>query len=975
MSTPAHPVPIGRDRELAILYGHLAEALDGRGTCVLIDGEAGVGKTTLVAALDREAQARGMHALTGHCYDLMETPPYAPWNEILDRSRAFLTDVAADDRDRPSLAAAGSQEAFFGLMRTFLATTSDKRPLLLVLEDIHWADIASLDLLRFLARALTEMPILLVATFRGDEIPRRHHLTTLLPLLEREAGATRIAVRRLSRPALEDLVRGRYDLTDRDTARLTDYLIERTAGNPFFITHLLRALEAEEALRFNGTTWELGDFTGIGLPIQLREVIDARVLRLDEEAQELLSIAAVIGQAVPLALWAAVTQRDEEELLTVGEKAIAARLMKDVPDGSGLEFTHALVREALYEGMLSLRRRRIHRQIAEALMAERHPDPDAVAYHLQRAMDVRAIAWLIAAGERAENAFARRTAAERYETALSLLRTLQGDAGEAGWLHLRVAILRRYEDIDGALAHVTQALAVADERDDRRLAAYAHVVHSYTLASHGTFRAALDEAESGIAALAALPQPSDVQQVREAPFAPFLSDGPTIVWLALVGRLADVREQGEQLLGDTPAPPTTREDAARMAKVWAALAYTYAMYGELDRARHADVVAGAAYDLADPHLLLIPPIRPAFAREILACVMDDPQERDRIVNETEQTIRRGMGTRIVGEQADYARYVRLPVLVVEGRWQEVTDLAEQLNAVYRSFSVRYPRNTTVGSIARAQGNIEAVWQIVREAFHEGAATEPGDLHYPYGLSILRIAIETALDSNDLETARQWLETHDRWLEWSGTVLWRAYGPVLWARYFLLVGMRAQAAARAQAALVEATNLHQPLVLIAAHRTLGELETEARHFDAAGDHLDTALALADACRAPYERALTLLAHAERAIAMGDRPAATMLDEVRAICTALGARPTIARADALSARLSVQRSAPTTYPGGLSAREVEVLRLVATGLTNAQVAERLFLSPRTVNGHLSTIYAKLDVPSRAAAIRFALDHGLR
>jgi DNA-binding CsgD family transcriptional regulator len=671
-----------------------------------------------------------------------------------------------------------------------------------------------------------------------------------------------------------------------------------------------------------------------------------------------------------------VTQRNEEDLLAVGEKAVAARLMEAIPDGSGLEFTHALVREALYEGLLSLRRRRIHRQIAEALMTERHPDPDAVAYHLQRAMDVRAIAWLITAGERAENTFARRTAAERYETALSLLRTLQGDAVEAGWLHLRVAILRRYEDVDGALVHVTQALAVAEEHDDRRLAAYARIVHSYALASHGAFRAALNEAQTGVAALAALPQPTDVQQVREAPFAPFLSNEPMLVWSALVGRLADVRTQGEQRLGAGVAPPTTREDAASIAKVWASLAYVYAMYGERERARYADDVARMAYDLADPHLLVIPPIRPAYAREILACVMDDPPERDRVVNDTEQTIRRGMGMRIVGEQADYARYVRLPVLVVEGRWQEATELAEQLNAVYRSFSVRYPRNTAVGSIARAQGESETVWQIVQETFPEGPTTAPGDLHYPYGLSILRLAIETACDSNDLETARLWLETHDRWLEWSGTVLWAAYGPGLWARYFWLAGMRAQANARAHAALQEATDLHQPLVLIAAHRTLGELEIAGGRFDAARQHLDAALALADACRAPYERALTLLAYAELAIAMGDTPAATtVLDEVRAICTPLGARPAIARADALANRLSVQRVAPVTYPGGLSAREVEVLRLVAAGLTNAQIAERLFLSPRTINGHLSTIYAKLGVPSRAAAVRFALDHGLR
>ena len=150
-----------------------------------------------------------------------------------------------------------------------------------------------------------------------------------------------------------------------------------------------------------------------------------------------------------------------------------------------------------------------------------------------------------------------------------------------------------------------------------------------------------------------------------------------------------------------------------------------------------------------------------------------------------------------------------------------------------------------------------------------------------------------------------------------------------------------------------------------------------HHAEAQDHLDRALALADACAAPYDRALTLLALAELRAATGKRDEArALLDEVRAICTPLGAQRALARAGALDARLAATapRPAAPDYPAGLTAREVEVLRLVAQGLTDAQVAERLFVSLATVKTHLRSIYGKLDVPSRTAAARFAAEHGL-
>jgi DNA-binding CsgD family transcriptional regulator len=220
-----------------------------------------------------------------------------------------------------------------------------------------------------------------------------------------------------------------------------------------------------------------------------------------------------------------------------------------------------------------------------------------------------------------------------------------------------------------------------------------------------------------------------------------------------------------------------------------------------------------------------------------------------------------------------------------------------------------------------------------------------------------------------------LEAHDRWLAWSGTVRGRSEGQRLWARYHRQAGDAGKAGEHAERALAHATEPRQPLALLAAHRMLGELATDAGRFTDGLAHLEQSLALADVCAAPFERALTLLALAELHAAAG-RPmeAGASLDEIRAICAPLGAKPTLDRADALAARLAAMEDTPPAYPAGLSAREVEVLRLVAAGRSNRAIADALFLAPGTVGIHVTHILAKTNTTNRTEAAAFARDHGL-
>jgi DNA-binding CsgD family transcriptional regulator len=321
--------------------------------------------------------------------------------------------------------------------------------------------------------------------------------------------------------------------------------------------------------------------------------------------------------------------------------------------------------------------------------------------------------------------------------------------------------------------------------------------------------------------------------------------------------------------------------------------------------------------------------------------------------------------------------VRLPLLALEGEWDEAEWLAtagsteEKESALGRTRAQRY-----LAEVAHRRGDPERAWRAVQAGLPTGSATEPGTaVLFDEAVALQRVAVRLALEVDDLSTARKWLEAHDRWLAWSEAVLWRSEGQALWAQYHRQAGDGDIARQCAQRALDYATEPRQPLALIAARRLLGELDTEAGQYDAAARHLDASLVLADACEAPYERALTLLALAELRIAQRDNDAArTLLDRVRAICEPLGAKPALAHADALAARLDATQPAAPSYPAGLSAREVEVLRLVAQGLTNPQVAERLYLSPRTVEQHLRSIYNKTGVATRAAATAFAYEHGL-
>ena len=242
---------------------------------------------------------------------------------------------------------------------------------------------------------------------------------------------------------------------------------------------------------------------------------------------------------------------------------------------------------------------------------------------------------------------------------------------------------------------------------------------------------------------------------------------------------------------------------------------------------------------------------------------------------------------------------RCPLLVAAGRWAEARDLwahrRDGMVGVQPALSL-----AAMAVLARARGERAEAWALVREGLPAGMESEPGTANYFAAVDLLGVGARLCLDAGDPAAARAWLAAHDRWLAWAGpeSVWGRAAGRLAWAEYQRAVGDAAAADEHARGALAEASEPRQPLALLAAHHLLGELATEAGRHAEATAHLDQALALAEACAAPYERGLTLLALAELRAATGDRDEArALLDEAHAILTPLGARPALARAEAL------------------------------------------------------------------------------
>lgn len=491
---PSGPL-VARDAELLQVLNAVAAVQGGSGRMVLLAGEPGIGKTRLAQEVSHALRGLGFIVGSGRCYEPEQTVAYFPFLEALATAYASappdlraaavrrwpdVVRLLPDQRQEspaPVTAASAAattvgqdeQQRLFWSVTGFVQALAERRPVAFLLDDLHWADAASLALLQHLARHTRAAPVFLLGAYRDVEVQRQHPLEGALRSLGREQLVERIPVRRLSPEGTAALVAatiGGREVSD----EFTTLLHQRTDGNPFFTQEVLRALVERGDLYHENGRWERRALDDIAVPESIRSAIGERVSRLNHGTQQILQEAGVLGQTFTFTDLQGICGRPESELETALEDAYLAGLIREM-GRDGYSFNHALTQQALYADVSARRRRRLHRAAGEAL--ERLPErvrerriPE-LAWHFLQADDAeRALSYALLAGRQAETVFGYAEAERYYRTALELARDLADRPREAEALERHGGVLRILLRFDDALAELHAALGIYREMDD-----------------------------------------------------------------------------------------------------------------------------------------------------------------------------------------------------------------------------------------------------------------------------------------------------------------------------------------------------------------------------------------------------------------------------------------------------------------------------------------------------------------------------
>jgi len=409
---------VGRAAELGRLVGAIRAAQSGLPAAVIVGGDAGVGKTRLLGELLGSAAADGVLCLIGHCVDLGDTPPpYLPCTEAFTRLTAERPELGDDLLERfPALARllpGRSAEAkvpvergeLFDSVLAALSHLAAGQPVALIVEDVHWADQATRDLLGFLFTRLAAVRIVIIASYRSDDLHRRHPLRRTLAEWSRLPLVTRVFLDPLAADDVRALVRAVYPtgMADSDI----DNIVRRADGNAFFAEELMAAAEQYGA--------------GAQLPWQLADLLLVRLDRLSEDARQVVRVAAVGGRRVTHEMLEAVANLHDGRLDEALRDAIDAHILQLTSSGRGYVFRHALLAEAVYDDLLPGERVRLHAAYAAVLAARSDRRAAELARHARASHDLpTAFSASVAAGEEAMSLAAPQEAMQHYEAALEL---------------------------------------------------------------------------------------------------------------------------------------------------------------------------------------------------------------------------------------------------------------------------------------------------------------------------------------------------------------------------------------------------------------------------------------------------------------------------------------------------------------------------------------------------------------------------
>ena len=977
----ASPVLVGRDEQMAALDAAFDSVRQGGPTAVLLGGEAGVGKSRLVSEFGRAATAAGARVLTGGCLELgTDGLPFAPFTAVL---RDLVHELGADAvasmlpgrttrglaRLLPELGEPDTSSDIFldpgeARARLFeevlsaLDHLARHSPVVLVIEDAHWADRSSRDLLTFLIgnqRAISGL--LIIVTFRSDELHRTHPLRPMLAALDRITWVERIELPRLTRHDTAELAAG--ILGRQLAADLADALYRRSEGNPLFVETLL------------GCDGELN----CELPESLRDLLLDGMRRLPEDTQEMLRVASAGGETTGHGLLAAVTGLDDAALTSALRPAVTANVLRVHADG--YTFRHELIREAVHEDLMPGEHGRLHSRFAEAIDANPSLVPPGraaieMAHHWHAAHDS---VWALIGAWRAAAQAGRAVApAERLSLlarVLELWDQVPDAAERIGADHVRVleeatCAAQEAGEFERGIALASSALKELDP-------SASPVRVAQLLENRGHFKMNLGRKEfrdDFSAALAIVPVDAPAARI------PILLSAARCVPLVAVER-----SYAEEAL----ALARAAGDVANEANALLTLAMFRAGIGQ-----HADVGSDPLELIAQARAMA----ERTGAHDLLAKAAINESHLLEGAGRHELAVeaaRRGFA----GQETPYIARASRSLLALNqveplfalGRWDEALAVAEAVRD-FQFGSLPLHRSMLAvftGRIALARGDVEAA------ASAAGTAAEllrgsPQDDQRQFPLGVLEIGLRLAVAGPGaaLEVASQVVDGY----ELAGGSPRYAWPLVASAALACVVAarderLRADVAALADrlrtiAAKLEASGSAQQ----ASQATFVAADAQVAGVGDAGGWLaawDEAAAAWGRISEPYSQAEALLHASEAALAGGDRDgAAGRLRLAAALAARLGAGSLAAEIALLArrARIVLDTSAAAAVGPdavGLTGRELEVLRLVAVGRSNREIANELFISPKTASVHVSNILGKLGAASRSEAASKA--HALR
>ncbi|GII61517.1 LuxR family transcriptional regulator [Sphaerisporangium krabiense] len=969
---------IGRARELDRLSGVLESASQGQSGVAVIGGDAGIGKTRLVTEIIGHARARGFAVLVGQCVELGDALPYLPLADALRGARDDAGLVQAIE-SRPMLrrlvpggpsdpgAEAGSglaQQQLFGSALAFLAEVSESRPVLFVLEDLHWADRSTRDLLVFLSRMIQRERVCLIGTYRTDDLHRRHPLRPLLAELQRLPSVTALKLGPLGTDEMSDhlVALGGAD------AKVIGAIIDRAEGNPFYAEELLAAE---------------------GLPYGLAALLLARVEKLSDPAQRVLRAAAVAGRRVDHALLQKVSGLDEPGLEEAMREIVSRGLL--LPDGDGYAFRHALLQEAVYTDLLPGERTRLHGEFTRLLDGS----PAELAYHYLAGHDLPgALATSVEAGRRAESLGAPAEAHSHYDQALALWHRVPDAERVAGISRVRLGLLsaaaaQESGDPHRAVNQMRELIATETPAAElwERLAYYLTDADE-PAAAIAAAKSAVSLATSECSAVPAAAAPSACSAVP-AGAAPSASPGgdPRVHARALATYARTLlwstrHDEVEELCGRAlrVARAAGVHDAESSALI--SLATVADIDGDTERAERllAEASAIRSGDLSIDLRAIYHHARVQYERGSLAAAEVTADRGLKLARET------GLTWSAYGTDLSF---LRLLIDYTGGDWKQAA-------AVAAGFAVRVGRLPEAWlsgyalfiEVARGDPIVEERLAWLKPFWDDELVTQ----------IVRALVAERSLWNGDPRAAIDHIRVIVQILEPFDPVLIRICATGLWALADL--GESGPEAddllrrARAAATLGPGSGARGPIG-VEGQAWLARAEAEWRRAQGVADPaLWRAVVEAFDYGAVYEQARSRWRLAEALLATGDREAAlTEWRQALTTATSLGAVPLTHALTELARRARFPMpsppsgdlvsapdaaSAPPPPSAGpvstLTAREHEVLALVATGLSNREIAERLFIAQKTASVHVSNILAKLGVSSRTQAAAYAHQEGL-